>query len=257
MLTNIHPTAIIDKKAQIGNNVTIGAFSLVEGDVVIGNNTEIGSHVHIFNGARIGNNCKIHKGAVVSSDPQDLKFGGEATLFEIGDDTTIREFCTLNRGTKEHMKSVVGSNCLLMAYVHVAHDCIIGDNVIMANAVQLGGHVEVEEYAIIGGMSPVHQFCHIGRHCMIGGHFRAVQDVPPYITASGEPLKYSGLNSIGLRRRGFKPETVLTLKRTYNLLYRSKLNVSQAVERIKSDIELIPEVQHVLDFIERSNRGLI
>lgn len=256
-MTNIHPTAIIDKKAQIGNNVTIGAFSLVEGDVVIGNNTEIGSHVHIFNGARIGNNCKIHKGAVVSSDPQDLKFGGEATLFEIGDDTTIREFCTLNRGTKEHMKSVVGSNCLLMAYVHVAHDCIIGDNVIMANAVQLGGHVEVEEYAIIGGMSPVHQFCHIGRHCMIGGHFRAVQDVPPYITASGEPLKYSGLNSIGLRRRGFKPETVLTLKRTYNLLYRSKLNVSQAVERIKSDIELIPEVQHVLDFIERSNRGLI
>ncbi len=256
-MINIHPTAIIDKKAQIGNNVTIGAFSIVEGDVVIGSNTEVGSHVHIFNGARIGNNCKIHKGAVVSSDPQDLKFGGEPTRFEIGDNTTIREFCTLNRGTTEHMKSVVGSNCLLMAYVHVAHDCTIGDNVILANAVQLGGHVEVEEYAIIGGVSPVHQFCHIGRHCMIGGHFRAVQDVPPYITASGEPLKYAGLNSIGLRRRGFKPETVLTLKRTYNLLYRSKLNVSQAVERIKSDIELIPEVQYVLDFIERSNRGLI
>jgi len=256
-LTNIHPTAIIDKKAQIGNDVTIGAFSIVEGDVIIGNNTEIGTHVHIFNGARIGNNCKIHKGTVVSSNPQDLKFEGEATLFEIGDNTTIREFCTLNRGTKEHMKSVVGSNCLLMAYAHVAHDCIIGDNVIMANAVQLGGHVEVEEYAIIGGMTGVHQFCHIGRHCMIGAHFRAVQDVPPYITASDEPLKYSGLNSIGLRRRGFKPETVLTLKSTYNLLYRSKLNVTQAVERIRNEIELIPEVQHVLDFIERSKRGLI
>ncbi len=256
-MTNIHPSAIIDKKAQIGNNVIIGAFSIVEGDVIIGNNTEIGSHVHVFNGARIGKNCKIHKGTVVSSYPQDLKFEGDATLFIIGDNTTIREFCTLNRGTKEHMKSVVGSNCLLMAYAHVAHDCIIGDNVILANAVQLGGHVEVEEYAIIGGMSPVHQFCHIGRHCMIGGHFRAVQDVPPYITASGEPLKYSGLNSIGLRRRGFKPDVLRTLKKTYTLLYRSKLNVSQAVERIKSEIELIPEVQHVLEFIERSNRGLI
>jgi len=256
-LTNIHATAIIDKKAQVGNNVTIGAFSIVEGDVIIGNDTGIGTHVHIFNGARIGNNCKIHKGAVVASDPQDLKFEGEATLFEIGDNTTIREFCTLNRGTKDHMKSVVGSNCLLMAYAHVAHDCIIGDNVIMANAVQLGGHVEVEEFAIIGGMSGVHQFCHIGRHCMLGAHFRAVQDVPPYITASGEPLKYTGINSIGLRRRGFKSESVLTLKRTYNLLYRSKLNVSQAVERIKNEIEMIPEVQHVMDFIERSNRGLI
>jgi len=256
-LANIHPTAIINKKAQIGNKVIIGAFSIVEGNVIIKEGTEIGSHVHIFDGARIGKNCKIHKGAVVSSIPQDLKFGGEETFFEIGDNTTIREFCTLNRGTKAHGKSVVGSNCLLMAYVHVAHDCIIGEHVIMANCVQLGGHVEVEEYVIIGGMSPVHQFCHIGRHSMIGGHFRAVQDVPPYITASGEPLKYAGINSIGLRRRGFKPNVLSTLKKTYNLLYRSNLNVSQAVERIKSEIELIPEVNNVLEFIEKSNRGLI
>jgi len=255
-LNQIHPTALVDSRAQLGDNVTIGAFTVVDGDVIIQDGVQIGTHAHIFDGARIGKNCKIHKGAVVGSDPQDLKFGGEKTLFIIGENTVIREFCDLNRGTAAHGKSEIGSNCLLMAYVHVAHDCIVGNNVIMANCVQLGGHVEIEDWAILGGMSPVHQFCKVGCHCMIGGHFRAVQDVPPYITVAGEPLKYEGLNSIGLRRRGFKPDVISALKKTYTLIYRSKLNVSQAVERIKNEVPLIPEVQHVLDFIARSNRGL-
>lgn len=256
-MTQIHPTALVDHKAQIGENVTIGAFSIIEGDVIIGENSKIASHVFIGEGARIGKNCNIHKGAVVATIPQDLKFAGEKTLFELGDNTTVREFCTLNRGTHESGKSSVGKNCLLMAYSHVAHDCKIGDNVIMANAVQLAGHVSIEDWAIIGGGSGVHQFCHVGQHCMIGGMLRVTKDVPPYILAASEPLKFAGLNSIGLRRRGFTPETLKILKNVYRLIYRSNLNVSQAVERIKQEIELTEHVKNVLSFIKESERGLI
>ena len=256
-MAQIHSTAIIDSKARIGDNVSIGAFSIVEADVEIGDGTSIASHVVLNDGTRIGKNCTIHKGAIVASVPQDLKFGGEESLFIIGDNTTIREFATLNRGTNELGKSQIGSNCLLMAYTHVAHDCVVGDNVIMANGVQLGGHVEIHNHAIIGGMTPVHQFCKVGTHCMVGGAYRVVQDVPPYITVSGEPLKYAGLNSVGLKRRGFDPETLLLLKRAYRLIFRSKLNLKRAVQRIKDEIEPVPEIQAVLDFIEKSNRGLI
>ncbi len=256
-MIEIHPTAVVDKDAQISENVTVGAFAVVDADVVIGEGTSIGPHTYIANGARIGKNCRIHNGAVVATLPQDLKFGGESTLFEIGDNTTIREFCTLNRGTLAHGKSSIGSNCLLMAYAHVAHDCEVGNNVIMANGVQLGGHVTIEEWAIIGGMTPVHQFCHVGQHCMVGGAFRVVQDIPPYILASDEPLRFAGLNSIGLRRRGFSSETLLQLKRVYKVLYRSNLNVTQALERIKAEFEMIPEIQNVVRFIETSDRGII
>ncbi|HOT98153.1 MAG TPA: acyl-ACP--UDP-N-acetylglucosamine O-acyltransferase [bacterium] len=256
-MTDIHPTALIDPQARIGDNVQIGAFAIVEGDVAIGEGTTIGPHTLIADGARIGKNCRIHNGAVVATLPQDLKFGGEATLFEIGDNTTIREFATLNRGTAAHGKSSIGSNCLLMAYTHVAHDCTVGNNVIMSNGVQLGGHVTIEDWAIIGGMTPVHQFCHVGQHCMIGGGFRVIQDVPPYILASEEPLRFCGLNSIGLRRRGFSSETLLQLKRVYRLLYRSNLNVSQAVERIKAEFELTPEITNILRFIETADRGIL
>jgi UDP-N-acetylglucosamine acyltransferase len=256
-LAQIHPTAIIDSKARIGENVSIGAFSIVEGDVDIGEGTSIASHVVLNDGTRIGKNCTIHKGANVASIPQDLKFGGEESLFIIGDSTTIREFATLNRGTNELGKSQIGSNCLLMAYTHVAHDCVVGDNVIMANGVQIGGHVEIHDHAIIGGMTPVHQFCKVGAHCMVGGAYRVVQDVPPFITVTGEPLKYAGLNSVGLRRRGFDPEALLVLKRAYRFIFRSKLNLKKAVQKIKDEIDPIPEVQSVLDFIEKSNRGLI
>jgi len=256
-LTSIHPTALVDKKARLGDNVSVGAFSIVEAGVEIGDNSQIASHVLVAEGARIGKNCKIHKGAVVATWPQDLKFAGEPSIFIIGDNTTVREFCTLNRGTSALGKSQIGSDCLLMAYVHVAHDCIIGDHAILANGVQLGGHVEIGEWAIIGGMTPVHQFCKVGQHCMIGGAYRAVQDVPPYIMATGEPLRYAGLNSIGLKRRGFSSETVSVLKKTYRLIFRSKLNLTQALERIENELEPIPEVKNVIEFIRSSERGLI
>ncbi|HNW58473.1 MAG TPA: acyl-ACP--UDP-N-acetylglucosamine O-acyltransferase [bacterium] len=256
-MTDIHPTALVDKQARLDDDVQIGAFAIVEGDVTIGAGTTIGPRTLIANGARIGKNCRIHNGAVVATLPQDLKFGGEATLFEIGDNTTIREYATLNRGTAAHGKSSVGSNCLLMAYTHVAHDCSVGNNVIMSNGVQLGGHVTIEDWAIIGGMTPVHQFCHVGQHCMVGGGFRVIQDVPPYILASEEPLRFCGLNSVGLRRRGFSNETLLQLKRAYRLLYRSGLNVSQAVERIKTEMAIIPEIDNILRFIESADRGIL
>lgn len=257
MTSKIHPTAIVDPDAELGKNVTIGPFAIIERDTLIGDNTQIHSHVLIAEGARIGEQCRIHKGAVVATVPQDLKFGGEKSTFEIGDHTVIREFCTLNRGTKERGKSTVGKHCLLMAYTHVAHDCLIGDHAIIANGVQIAGHVTIEDWVIIGGMTPIHQFCKVGQHAMVGGAYRVVQDIPPFILASGEPMRFAGLNSIGLRRRGFSPEVRKTLKDTYRLLYRSNLNVSQAVDRIKHDIRIIPEVQAVLDFIKDSDRGII
>jgi UDP-N-acetylglucosamine acyltransferase len=256
-VTHIHPTALVDKNAQLGDHVSIGPFAIVEADVVIGDETQIGPQVYLAEGARIGRKCVIHKGAVVATLPQDLKFGGEKTLFEIGDETVIREFCTLNRGTLAHGKSAIGSHCLLMAYAHVAHDCTVGDHVIMANGVQLGGHVTIEDWAILGGMTPVHQFCKVGQHCMVGGGFRVIQDVPPYILASEEPLRFCGLNSVGLRRRGFSEETTMLLKRAYRILYRSGLNVTQAVARIKEEVPPIPEVENVLHFIESSDRGIL
>lgn len=256
-MTDIHPAALVAKEAQLGEDVTIGAFAIVEPDVIVGDGTQVGPHTLIANGARIGKNCRIHNGAVVATLPQDLKFSGQKTFFEIGDNTTVREFCTLNRGTSAHGKSVIGSNCLLMAYAHVAHDCTVGNNVILANGVQLGGHVEIEDYAIIGGMTPVHQFCRVGAHCMVGGGYRVVQDVPPYITASGEPMRFAGLNSIGLRRRGFSPEVLAILKRAYRLIYRSNLNLTHALDRIKQEVEPIPEVLKVIEFIQKAERGII
>ena len=256
-MTHIHPQALVDKQAQLGENVSVGPFSIVENNTVIGDGTHIASSALIASGARIGKDCQIHHGAVVGTIPQDLKFGGEETTLVIGDRTVIREYCDLNRGTNSRGKSVVGSDCLLMAYVHVAHDCIVGNHVIIANGVQLGGHVEIEEWTILGGMTPVHQFCRVGQHAMVGGHFRVVQDVPPYIMTSGEPLRFGGLNSIGLRRRGFSKESISLLKKAYRLLYRSNLNVSQAVERIKQELEITPEINNVLNFIKKSERGLI
>ncbi len=253
----IHSTAIVNSKAELGENISIGPYAVVDGDVVIGSGTQIGPHVYCAEGARIGKDCRIHNGAVVSTLPQDLKFKDEKTTFEIGDSTTIREFCTLNRGTAEHMKSTVGSNSLLMAYSHVAHDCTIGDNVIIANAVQMGGHVTIEDWAIVGGLTAIHQFVSIGRHAMVGGHFRVPKDVPPYILAGGAPLTYEGLNVVGLRRRGFAREAIEALTQAYQLLYFARLNVSQAVVKIRQELRVTTEIQHLLTFIERSKRGII
>jgi UDP-N-acetylglucosamine acyltransferase len=253
----IHPTAIVDPKAEIDAGVTIGSYGVIESNVRLGKNCWLGPHVHVASGARIGAGCRIFTGAVLGTIPQDLKFEGEETTLEIGERTTIREFATLNRGTKDHWKTIVGSDCLLMAYSHVAHDCIIGDHCILANAVNLAGHVVVEDWASIGGMVPVHQFARIGQHCFVGGGLRVAKDVPPYILAMGEPLTFGGLNSVGLSRRGFPEATLTVLKRAYKLLYKSKLNVSQAVQRIREECALTPEVQNVLAFIEKSERGII
>lgn len=256
-MPTIHPTAIVDSAADIADGVTIGPFATVEADVVIGDGTVIGPSVRIDNGARIGSNCTIHQGAVVSTPPQDLKYAGEKTEFHLGDNTVVREYCTLNRGTTHSWKSSVGSNCLLMAYAHVAHDCQVGDNVIIANTVQMGGHVLVGDHAIIGGVSAIHQFTHIGAHVMIAGGVRVVKDVPPYVLAGQWPAQFEGLNSIGLRRRGFSKESLDALDRTYRAIYRQGMNVSQAVEWIRENIEQTEEVKVVLDFIANSDRGLI
>lgn len=254
---NIHPSAIIDPKAQIGENVKIGPFVIIENDVVIGDGTEIKSSAVIKSGARIGKECRIFQSAVISEIPQDLKFSGEKTLLEIGDRTTVREFCTLNRGTSELGKSSIGNDCLLMAYVHVAHDCVIGDKTILANGVQLAGHVSIGYHVTIGGMTPIHQFCNIGDHAFVGGGYRVVQDVPPYILASGEPLKFAGVNNVGLRRRGFPSESRMNIKRVYKQIFYSPMNMSESIKAIKSNIVQTEEVKIILDFIENSNRGLI
>ena len=253
----ISTTAIIDPSAQLGKNVHVGHYTIIGKDVKIGNETWIDSHAQIKPFTTIGKKCKIFNGAVVGEIPQDIKFSGEKSELIIGDSTTIREFCTLNRGTKETGFSKIGSNCLLMAYVHVAHDCIIGDYSILANGVQLGGHVEIGIHVTIGGMTPVHQFCKVGDYSFIGGGYRIVQDVPPYILAMGEPLKFSGLNSIGLRRKNFSPDIRKQMKRAYQLIYQSDLNRSQAVSQIKKDFNSTPEINHIVDFIENSNRGLV
>jgi len=254
---NVHPTAIVDSHAKLEQGVSVGPYTIIRGKAVIGQNTKIASSVLVDDGTIIGKNCTIHHGAVLGTPPQDLKFSGENTFLRIGDNSTIREYVCINRGTKHRGETTVGKDCFFMMYCHIAHDCIVGNNVIMANSVNLGGHVEIEDYAILGGVVPVHQFVHIGRHSIIGGGFRAVQDVCPYALAGGYPLRVVGLNMVGLRRRGFPQETIDILAKAFRLLFRSKFNTSQAIERIKSDLEPVPEIRHILDFIARSERGIV
>jgi len=256
-MPEIHKTAVVDPKARIGEGVVIGPFAFIEADVEIGENSKIGPHACLYNGARIGSNVTIYQGASISHAPQDLKYAGEESYTVVGSGTTIHEFVTLHRGTVETRLTSIGENCLLMAYSHVAHDCRIGNNVILANTVQVGGHATIEDYTIIGGCTPVHQFCKIGKHCMIGGGFRVVQDVPPYILAGHEPLKYEGLNLIGLRRRGFTNDEIMRIKKIYELIYQSHLNLTQAKEQINQKFADDKFAAEILDFISRSTRGLI
>jgi len=256
-MIHVHPTAIVDPTAHLDDGVEIGPYCVIDGNVEIAAGVIIDTHVRIMSGARIGKNVRIHHGAVISNVPQDLKFKNEDSVSVIGANTIIREFCTIHRGTSATGKTVVGDNCFLMAYVHVAHDCVVGNNVILANAVNLGGHVHIEDFAIIGGMVPVHQFVRIGCHTMIGGGYRVAKDVPPYILAAGEPLEYGGLNSVGLRRRGFSASTIRALKEAYKLIYKSNLNVSQGLEKIRENGNIVPEVTKVIEFIEKSERGII
>lgn len=257
MKPQIHPTAIISEKAKIGKNVNIGPFVVIYDDVEIGDACSIGPHTIIYDGARIGNRVTIHQASSVSNAPQDLKYAGEKTYFYIGDDTTIREYATLNRGTTATGFSKIGSNCLLMAYTHIGHDCVVGDNCILANAVTLGGHVDLGDFVIIGGLTPVHQFSKVGQHAMVGGGFRIIKDIPPYIVAANEPLRFSGLNLIGLRRRGFSNDDIMTLKEAYNIVYNSGLNFTQACNKLSENYPNHKLVSHIVDFIAKSSRGII
>jgi UDP-N-acetylglucosamine acyltransferase len=256
-MPTIHPTALVNPAAELADTVTIGPYAIIEADVRIGEGTSIGPHCLVDNGARIGSNCTIHPGTVVGTPPQDLKYAGEKTELFVGDNCTIREYCTLNRATTHSWKTVIGSNCLFMAWVHVAHDCIVGDNIIIANSTSMGGHCVIGDNAIIGGLTGIHQFSHIGAHVMIASSSRIVKDVPPYILAGSTPTRYEGLNSIGLRRRGFSRETLDLLEQTYAAIYFKGMNVSQGVQWVKDNLPAIPEVTAVLDFIAGSNRGII
>ncbi len=257
MSVNVDNRAAVSPRAELEAGVTVGPFAVIEENVTIGGGTVIGSHALIASGARIGRDCRIHHGAVVGSAPQDLKFRGEATTLEMGNHTTVREYVTLNRGTSERGKTTIGNHCFIMAYAHVAHDCSVGNNVILANSVNMAGHVVIEDHAVIGGLVPLHQFVRIGAHAMIGGGFRVPKDVPPFILAGQEPLAFQGLNLVGLKRRNFSRESIDLLRRAYQIVYESHLNVSQAIERIREELPPSEEVARILEFIGKSKRGII
>jgi UDP-N-acetylglucosamine acyltransferase len=251
------PLAYIHPQAKIADNVVIEPFAMIHKNVEIGEGTWIGSHVTIMEGARIGKNCKIFPGAVISGVPQDLKFKGEETTAVIGDNTVIREYVTVSRGTTDRHTTVVGKNCLIMAYVHIAHDCVIGDHVILVNAVQLAGHVQVEDFAIVGGASVVHQFVRIGSHVIIAGGSLIGKDVPPFSKAARDPLRYCGINSIGLRRRGFTNDQINSIQDIYRVLYIKGHNTTKAVEILEIDFPPSKERDEILNFIRSSDRGIM
>ncbi len=256
-MADIHPTAIVNPRAEIDETVSVGPYAIIDENVEIGPGCKIGSNVLIGPGARLSKDIAIHHGAVICTVPQDLKFGGEETTVEIGERTVIREYATVNRGTEDRWKTVIGSDCFMMAYSHVAHDCIIGDHVILANSVNLGGHVVIEDWAIVGGIVPVHQFVRIGQHTMIGGGFRVTMDVCPYALVGGYPLKVIDVNHIGLSRRGFSENTVKTLRKAFRIIFRSKLTTAKAFERIESELPDIPEIRTIKRFFETAKRGVI
>ncbi|MHC2991053.1 acyl-ACP--UDP-N- acetylglucosamine O-acyltransferase [Pontibacter sp. HJ8] len=251
------PLAYIHPEARIAQNVVVEPFSTIYKNVEIGEGTWIGPNVTIMEGARIGKNCKIYPGAVISSVPQDLKFAGEDTTAIIGDNTVIRECVTVSRGTIDKMKTVIGHNCLIMSYAHIAHDCIVGNNCIVVNAVQMAGHVEMGDYAIIGGSSAVHQFVKIGAHAMVSGGSLVRKDVPPYVKAAREPLTYAGINSIGLRRRGFNSEQINEVQQIYRILFMNGLNYTEALDKIELELAPSRERDEILNFVRNSGRGII
>lgn len=251
------PFAYIHPAAKLHPSVVIDPFVSIDQNVEIGEGTHIGSNVTIMEGARIGKHCNIFPGAVISGIPQDLKFNGEETTAIIGDHTTIRECVTVNRGTASRGKTVVGSHCLIMAYSHIAHDCKIGDNVIMSNATQVAGEVVIDNFAVIGGGTLIHQFCHLGEHIMIQGGAHINKDIPPFVKAGRDPIAFTGINSIGLRRRNFTNDQIRDIQEIYRYLYLSRLNVSDAVDRIEAELPATPERDLIIEFIRNSKRGIV
>lgn len=256
-MNSTYPMASVHPDAKIGKNVTIDPFCTIEGNVVIGDNCRIYSHAVILDGARIGNNCQIFPGAVISGIPQDLKFEGEETTCEIGDYTTIRECATVNRGTKSKGKTIIGNYCLLMAYSHIAHDCIVKDHVIVGNASQVAGEVEIDDYAIVSGGSLIHQFVRISKHVMVQGGSRIGKDIPPYTLVGREPLSYCGINIVGLRRRGFDKDQIYLIQDIYRTIYTRGLNNSDALKAIEVEYPSSMERDLILNFIKNSQRGIV
>lgn len=255
--SRIHPTAIISPDADIAADADIGAFVIVGEGCTVGAGSIIAPRATLERNVTLGRSVKVGIGSIVGGAPQDLKYAGEETTVEIGEGTVIREYVTINRGTSHSFKTTVGRNCLLMSYVHIAHDCQIGNGVILSNVVQLAGHVSIEDKAIISGLSAVHQFARIGHHSFIGGMSRVSKDIPPFLKAVGNPVKLYGLNTIGLQRSGMDEETIRELKRAYRLLFRSDLNVTQAIERAQTELEPLPEVKELISFVEASERGVV
>ncbi len=255
--SRIHPTAIVSPDAEIAADAEIGAFAIVGEGCTIGAGSVVAPRATLERNVTLGRSVKVGIGTILGGPPQDLKYAGEETTVEIGDGTVIREYATINRGTAHSFKTTVGENCLLMSYVHIGHDCRIGNSVILSNLVQLAGHVTIEDKAIISGLSAVHQFARIGRHSFIGGCSRVAKDIPPFLKAVGNPVKLYGLNTIGLQRSGIDEETIRELKRAYRLLFRSDLNVTQAIERAQTEIEPLPEVKELIRFVEASERGVV
>ncbi len=257
-MITIHPQAAVSPKARIADNVRIGAFTFIDDDVEIGESTEIQSNVVLKNGTRIGNECTVFSGAVIGSEPQDLKFQGEPTLAVIGNRTVIRECVTVNRGTSHSGKAIVGDDCLLMAYTHVAHDCVVGNHVILSNVTQLAGHVTIGDWAILGGMAKVVQFCNVGAHVMLGAGVKVTKDIPPYTLIGREPARLEGINVIGLKRRGFATDTIDAIEHFFSMVYFGSYNVTDGIEAYKALVsEPCAEVQLCIDFIKSSKKGTI
>ncbi len=256
-MSKISDKAVISPGAVIGTDAAIGPFSIIQDGVSIGDNAEIHSNVLVHSGTSLARGVKIFHSAVLGAEPQDLKFSGEVTTLEIGENTVVREFATISRGTSARGKTVIGKSCYIMNYVHIPHDSVIGNNIILSNAINMGGHVTVDDWAIIGGMVGVHQFVHIGAHSFIAFGSRVTQDVPPFVLAGGSPIGYKGLNVVGLKRRGFSDEQIRNIKNAYSIIYGTEYNISDAVKAVKDTVEMTDEVKTIISFIEQSERGII
>ena len=256
MSARIHPTSLIDPSAEVGRGVTIGPFAILGPNVVVADGCRLGPRVTLQRNVRLAQGVSVGDGSILGGDPQDLKYGGEETWVEIGEETIIREYSTINRGTTATFKTTVGARCFIMTYVHLAHDCHVGDEVVIANGTQCAGHVTIHDRAVLSGLNAVHQFVTIGTHAFVGGGSRVNQDLPPYVKAVGNPMELYGLNSIGLQRAGFSGETVAALKRAYRLFFNSDLNLGQALERARTELPPFPEVERFLAFVESSERGV-
>jgi UDP-N-acetylglucosamine acyltransferase len=254
--TTIHPTALIDSSAELGTDVAVGPYAIIGPNVLVGDRCRVGARATLQMNVRMAEDISVGDGSILGGDPQDLKYGGEETWVEIGPGTIIREYSTINRGTTATFKTTVGARCFIMTYVHLAHDCQVGDDVVIANATQCAGHVTIHDRAVLSGLNAVHQFVTIGSYAFVGGGSRVNQDIPPYVKAVGNPMELYGLNSIGLQRAGFSGDTIAALKRAYRLFFNSDLNLSQALERARTDLPLYPEVERFVAFLESSERGV-